>query len=155
MKWSAVAAGEPALGVAVFDRLIRPGVLLVGTIRRDGSPRISGAEPLVMDQCRLAYLTLASLPWSCRRERRRNPASRDIPGGSAAPRSFSSAVSIRWTLIAESLCTYTILNFHQEKSFRNQGALRGPLCLICRSYAGLAERPTILPGGAGSRRYPL
>ena len=40
---------EPALGVVVSDRLIRPGVLLVGTIRRDGSPRISGAEPLVMD----------------------------------------------------------------------------------------------------------
>jgi len=49
MKWSAVAAGEPALGVVVFDRLVRPGVLLVGTVRRDGSPRISGAEPLVMD----------------------------------------------------------------------------------------------------------
>jgi hypothetical protein len=32
----------------VFDRLIRPGVLLAGTVRRDGSPRISGAEPLVM-----------------------------------------------------------------------------------------------------------
>jgi Pyridoxamine 5'-phosphate oxidase len=49
MKWSAIAASEPALGVVVFDMMIRPGVLLVGTIRRDGSPRISGAEPLVMD----------------------------------------------------------------------------------------------------------
>jgi hypothetical protein len=49
MKWSAIAAGEPALGAVVFDKLIRPGVLLAGTIRRDGSPRISGAEPLVMD----------------------------------------------------------------------------------------------------------
>jgi hypothetical protein len=49
VKWSAIAASEPALGAVVSDRLIRPGVLLVGTIRRDGSARISGVEPLVMD----------------------------------------------------------------------------------------------------------
>src|SRR6266568_6618301 len=49
MKWSQIAAGEPALGAVAFDRLIRPGVLLVGTVRRDGSARISGAEPLIMD----------------------------------------------------------------------------------------------------------
>ena len=49
MRWAAIAASEPALGAVVFDRLIRPGVLLAGTIRRDGSPRISGVEPLVMD----------------------------------------------------------------------------------------------------------
>src|SRR5215472_8975 len=49
MKWSAIAASQPALGAVARDRLIRPGVLLVGTVRRDGSPRISGAEPLVMD----------------------------------------------------------------------------------------------------------
>jgi Pyridoxamine 5'-phosphate oxidase len=50
MKWSAVAASEPALGAVVFDRLIGPGVLFAGTVRRDGSPRISGLEPLVMDE---------------------------------------------------------------------------------------------------------
>ena len=49
MKWSAIAASEPALGAVVFDTLIKPGVLMAGTIRRDGSPRISGVEPLVMD----------------------------------------------------------------------------------------------------------
>lgn len=49
MRWSAIAAGAPALGAVVFDGLIRPGVLLAGTVRRDGSPRISGVEPLVMD----------------------------------------------------------------------------------------------------------
>jgi hypothetical protein len=49
MRWSAIAASEPAFGAVVFDRLIRPGVLLTGTVRRDGSPRISGAEPLVMN----------------------------------------------------------------------------------------------------------
>lgn len=33
----------------MHDRLIKPGVVLVGTARRDGSARISGVEPLVMD----------------------------------------------------------------------------------------------------------
>jgi len=49
MKWSDIAAREPALGAVAHDRLIRPGVLLIGTTRRDGSARISGVEPLVMD----------------------------------------------------------------------------------------------------------
>src|ERR1700757_4220878 len=49
MRWSAIAAGEPALGAVVFDGLIRPGDLLAGTIRRVGAARISGVEPLVMD----------------------------------------------------------------------------------------------------------
>ena len=49
MKWSTIAASEPVLGAVVSDSLIGPGVLLAGTIRRDGSARISGAEPLVMD----------------------------------------------------------------------------------------------------------
>jgi hypothetical protein len=31
------------------DRLIAPGVLLVVTIRRDGTPRVSPVEPLVLD----------------------------------------------------------------------------------------------------------
>jgi hypothetical protein len=49
MRWSEIAASEPTLGEAAYDRLIKPGVLLVGTTRRDGSARISGVEPLVMD----------------------------------------------------------------------------------------------------------
>jgi len=49
MRWSEIPARQPALG-AVADRLlIKPGVLLVGTIRRDGTARISGVEPLVLD----------------------------------------------------------------------------------------------------------
>jgi hypothetical protein len=48
MKWSQIAARQPALGAIARDRLIKPGVLLAGTIRRDGSARISGVEPLVM-----------------------------------------------------------------------------------------------------------
>jgi len=34
----------------LFDRLIRPDVLPAGTTRCDGSPRINGVEPLVMDR---------------------------------------------------------------------------------------------------------
>ncbi len=49
MKWSEIAAREPELGAVARDRLIRPGVLLAGTIRRDGSARISGVEPLIMN----------------------------------------------------------------------------------------------------------
>ena len=49
MRWSEISARQPALG-AVADRLlIEPGVLLAGTIRRDGTARISGVEPLVLD----------------------------------------------------------------------------------------------------------
>lgn len=44
-----MTARQPALGAIAYDLLIRPGVLLVGTTRRDGTPRISGVEPLIMD----------------------------------------------------------------------------------------------------------
>ncbi len=49
MKWTEIAGHEPALGTVLHDRLIKPGVVLVGTTRRDGSARISGVEPLVLD----------------------------------------------------------------------------------------------------------
>jgi len=49
MKWAEIAAREPTLGAVAHEKLIGPGVVLVGTTRRDGSARISGAEPLVMD----------------------------------------------------------------------------------------------------------
>lgn len=48
MRWTEIAGSEPALGTVVHDRLIKPGVVPVGTTRRDGSARISGVEPLVM-----------------------------------------------------------------------------------------------------------
>ena len=49
MRWSEISARQPALA-AVADRLlIEPGVLLAGTIRRDGTARISGVDPLVLD----------------------------------------------------------------------------------------------------------
>ena len=49
MKWTQIAADQPALGRVVHDRMIKPGAVLLGTTRGDGSARISGVEPLVMD----------------------------------------------------------------------------------------------------------
>jgi hypothetical protein len=49
MRWSEFAAQQQVLAAAAHDQLIKPGVVLVGTIRRDGSARISGVEPLIMD----------------------------------------------------------------------------------------------------------
>jgi hypothetical protein len=62
MKWSEIAAREPVLGAVVRDRLTGPGVLLVGTTRRDGSARISAAEPLVMN----GDLWLSMMPGSAK-----------------------------------------------------------------------------------------
>ena len=62
MKWSEIAAREPALGAVARERLIGPRVLLVGTTRRDGSARISGVEPLVMD----GDLWLSMMPGSAK-----------------------------------------------------------------------------------------
>jgi hypothetical protein len=49
MRWSEIEERQPALGAAARRKLIEPGVLLVGTTRRDGTARISGVEPLVLD----------------------------------------------------------------------------------------------------------
>ena len=49
VHWSEISARQPALA-AVADRLLlEPGVLLIGTTRQDGTARISGVEPLVLD----------------------------------------------------------------------------------------------------------
>jgi hypothetical protein len=62
MKWAEIAAREPALGAAAHERLIKPGVVLIGTTRRDGSARISGVEPLIMD----GELWLSMMPGSAK-----------------------------------------------------------------------------------------
>ena len=49
MRWSEISARQPALGAMAGQLLIDSGVLLAGTIRRDGTARISGVEPLVLD----------------------------------------------------------------------------------------------------------
>ena len=49
MRWSAFAAHEQVLAAVAHDQLVKPGVVLAGTTRRDRSARISGVEPLIMD----------------------------------------------------------------------------------------------------------
>ena len=49
MKWSEIEEREPALGAVARQKLIETRVLLIGTTRRDGTARISGVEPLVLD----------------------------------------------------------------------------------------------------------
>ncbi|MBV9092914.1 MAG: hypothetical protein JO132_03395 [Streptosporangiaceae bacterium] len=49
MRWSEISARQAALGAVAGRLLIEPGVLLAGTVRRDGTARISGVEPLVLD----------------------------------------------------------------------------------------------------------
>jgi pyridoxamine 5'-phosphate oxidase-like protein len=49
MRWGEVQRQQPRLGQLAQDRLITPGVLLVVTIRRDGTPRLSPVEPFVLD----------------------------------------------------------------------------------------------------------
>jgi len=49
MHWSQMAEGQPGLAALAQERLIGPGVVLVVTIRRDGTPRLSPVEPFVLD----------------------------------------------------------------------------------------------------------
>ena len=49
MRWSEFAARQGQLAVVAEEQLIKPGVLLIGTTRRDGSARVSGVEPWIMD----------------------------------------------------------------------------------------------------------
>jgi hypothetical protein len=51
-----------ALGAVAAEKLIRPGVVLAGTIRRDRRARISGVEPLIMED----ELWLSMLPDSAK-----------------------------------------------------------------------------------------
>jgi hypothetical protein len=48
VKWAELESRQPRLAEVCRDRLLGPGVVLVGTVRRDGSPRISPVEPWVM-----------------------------------------------------------------------------------------------------------
>jgi hypothetical protein len=49
MRWSSVEEQQPRLAEAGRRRLIGPGVVLVATIRRDGTPRLSPVEPFLLD----------------------------------------------------------------------------------------------------------
>jgi hypothetical protein len=49
MKWSEFAAASPRLAALGEERIERHGLILLATLRRDGSPRISPVEPLIVD----------------------------------------------------------------------------------------------------------
>lgn len=49
MHWSDIERAQPRLARLAQQRLIGPGVVLVVTIRRDGTPRLSPVEPYVLD----------------------------------------------------------------------------------------------------------
>ena len=49
MRWSELERRQPRLADLGRQRLLDPGVVLVATIRRDGTPRLSPVEPFVVD----------------------------------------------------------------------------------------------------------
>jgi hypothetical protein len=49
MRWSDIEDAEPRLAGLGREKLLGPGVVLVATIRRDGTPRISPVEPYLLD----------------------------------------------------------------------------------------------------------
>jgi hypothetical protein len=49
MRWHQFEAAEPRLAAAGAQKLAGAGVVLVGTVRRDGTARISAVEPLLFD----------------------------------------------------------------------------------------------------------
>lgn len=49
MRWSEMESIQPRLADLGRRRLLEPGVVLVATIRRDGTPRLSPVEPYLLD----------------------------------------------------------------------------------------------------------
>ncbi len=49
MHWQEIVERQPRLAATAHSRLIEPGVVLVATLRRDGSPRLSPVEPFVLE----------------------------------------------------------------------------------------------------------
>lgn len=49
MDWAELAGAQPRLAELGRERLLDRGVVLVATIRADGTPRLSPVEPFVLD----------------------------------------------------------------------------------------------------------
>lgn len=49
MRWHDFEVAAPRFARLAQDKLVGPGVVLVGTIRRDGTPRISPVEPFLLE----------------------------------------------------------------------------------------------------------
>jgi hypothetical protein len=61
MRWGDLQEQQPRLGAIAHRRLVGPGVLLVATVRRDGTPRLSPVEPFVLDGDLWLSMLLGSL----------------------------------------------------------------------------------------------
>jgi hypothetical protein len=96
MRWSEFAAQEPVLAALAHDQLIEPGVVLAGTTRRDGSARISGVEPLIME----GELWLSMMPASAKaRDLYRDP--RILVHSIITSPSAQAEIMVRGTVRAE------------------------------------------------------
>lgn len=49
MRWSDFENRQPRLAAVGREKLLGPGVVLVVTVRRDGTPRLSPVEPFLLD----------------------------------------------------------------------------------------------------------
>jgi hypothetical protein len=49
MRWNELEERQPRLAAMARERLVEPGVLLVVSLRQDGTPRLSPVEPYVLD----------------------------------------------------------------------------------------------------------
>lgn len=49
VRWADLENDAPRLAERAHERLVRPGVVLVVTMRRDSTPRLSPVEPLLLD----------------------------------------------------------------------------------------------------------
>jgi hypothetical protein len=49
VRWHEFEDAAPRLARVAEDKLVGPGVVLVGTIRHDGAPRISPVEPFLLE----------------------------------------------------------------------------------------------------------
>jgi hypothetical protein len=58
--WGEFAAAAPSLARTGRERLDRAGVALLGTVRKDGAPRISPVEPVFAE----GHLLIGVMPWS-------------------------------------------------------------------------------------------
>jgi hypothetical protein len=61
MRWSDLDERQPRLAATARQRLVEPGVLLVVTLRADGTPRLSPVEPFVLDGRLLLSMMWGSL----------------------------------------------------------------------------------------------
>jgi hypothetical protein len=49
MRWNELERRQPRLAATARERLVDPGVLLVVSLRKDGTPRLSPVEPYLLD----------------------------------------------------------------------------------------------------------